>query len=273
MATRDKPWKAGTPCWADLAVDDVDSARLFYEGLFGWQFTDPGPEAGGYLMATKDGRHVAGLGPKQDPSQPSVWTTYLASDDADATASKIVANGGQVMVPPMDVMAAGRMLIGVDVGGAAFGVWQAGEHTGAQVVNEPGAVVWNENMSRSWEANQAFYAGVFGYEYGDMSSDGFRCATIKVGGADVGGIGEISDDMPAELPAHWTTYFAVADTDEAVDELVKLGGNLIQPPWDTPFGRMAIVSDGQAATFSIVSAPAAGYGAAADAVTATETGI
>jgi hypothetical protein len=264
MPIRDTPWPPGTPCWVDVSAGDVGAARLFYEGLFQWQIEDLGPEAMGYVLARKNGRRAAGMGPKQDPNMPSMWTTYIAVEDLDAAAEKVTANGGQLLMPPMDVMDTGRMALAVDPGGALFGIWQAGTTFGVEIANEPGAMIWNENMSRSWEANKAFYAAVFGYEYNDMSADGFNYATFKVNGADVGGIGELPSDVPDEVPASWSNYFAVENTDEAVDEVVKLGGTVISPAWDTPFGRMATVTDDQGAAFSVMSAPAEGYEAAGD---------
>ena len=265
MVTRDTAWPAGTPCWVDLGVDDLDAARLFYEGLFGWTMEPGPPEAGGYIMCLKDGRPVAGVGPKMTAEQPSMWTTYLAVEDAADTVAKIKANGGRVFMEPMDVMDVGVMAIAQDPGGAVFGIWQARAHTGAGIANEPGSFIWNENMSRAWTENKAFYKAGFGWEYGDMSDGGFNYATFKVAGVDVGGIGELGSDMPAEVPANWTTYFAVDNTDESVDQLIKLGGNVIRPAWDTPFGRMASVSDDQGSAFCLMSAPAEGYPSASDA--------
>ena len=264
MATRDTPWPPGTPCWVDLTTDDVGTARLFYEGLFGWQIEEAPPESMGYSMASKDGYLAAGIGPKQDPNMPTAWTTYLAVSDAAETVAKVKASGGQVLMEPDQVMDVGILAVAMDPGGAVFGMWQAITHNGAGIVNEPGSFIWNENMSRSWEANKAFYAAVFGWEYGDMSADGFNYATFKVDGADVGGVGELPADVAAEVPASWSTYFAVDNTDEAVDEVVKLGGSVITPAWDTPFGRMATVTDDQGAVFSVMSAPAEGYEAAGD---------
>ena len=56
---------AGTPSWVDLASADIESSKAFYAGLFGWtaDVTDD-PEAGGYTMFLKDGKDVAGVGPK-----------------------------------------------------------------------------------------------------------------------------------------------------------------------------------------------------------------
>lgn len=259
MPTRDTSWPHGTPCWVDLGVDDVGTGRLFYEGLFGWSMQDGPPEAGGYIMCLLDGRPVAGLGPKMGQGQPTVWTTYLAVDSVDEVCARVASAGGQILAPAMDVMDVGRMAIVTDPGGAAFGLWQAGTHNGVAVFNEPGALIWSENMSRDWSANKIFYAAVLGWDYNDMSADGFNYATFRVDGRDVGGIGELPADAPEEAPAAWVTYFAVDDTDEAVDSVVKLGGTVISPAADTPYGRMATVADNQGAVFAMMSAPAEGY--------------
>jgi predicted enzyme related to lactoylglutathione lyase len=254
MVTRDKPWPAGTPCWVDLGVDDIGKAKQFYASLFGWEMQESPPEAGGYVLCAKDGAQVAGLGPKQGgPEVRPSWTTYIATEDADATVSKIRSAGGQLLVEPMDVMDIGRMAIAADPGGAVFGVWQARSHTGFTRASEPGTVCWSENMSRNFDANKAFYQAVFGYSYGDMSSDEMKYATLLLGDHSVGGIGEMGSQFPAEVPAYWGTYFAVDETDAAVAKVTELGGNVVAPPWDTPYGRMAAVADDQGAVFSVMS--------------------
>ena len=254
MVTRDTAWPTGTPCWVDLGVTDIPTAQEFYGGLFGWDIQDTGPESGGYRMCEIDGQPVAGIGPKMDPNMPTFWTTYLATEDADATAAKIKAAGGQVIVEPFDVMDVGRMAIAMDPGGAAFGIWQAKLHTGIRLANEPGSLIWSENMSRNYEANKAFYNTVFGYSYGDIGAEGMNYATLDLDGRSVGGIGEIGAEMPAEMPANWGTYFAVDDTDAAVAKVTELGGSVVAPAWDSPYGRMAVVSDNQGAVFSLMSA-------------------
>lgn len=254
MVTRDTAWPAGTPCWIDIGVADMPKAKAFYSGLFGWEIFDGPPEAGGYSMCEIDGRQVAGIGPKMGPADmPTFWTTYIATDDADQTVAKIEAAGGQLIMGPMDVMDVGRMFVATDPGGAIFGGWQARAHTGVQLANEPGSLTWSENMSRNYEANKAFYAAVFGYQFGDISGEGFKYSTLDLDGRPVGGIGEISADQPAEMPAYWGTYFAVADTDAAVDSAVELGGSVVGPAWDSPYGRMAVVSDDQGAIFALMS--------------------
>ncbi len=252
MTTRDEPWPEGTPCWVDLGADDPAKARAFYSGLFGWDIQVGGEETGYYGMCLVGGRSVAGIGPKQSPEQPTVWTTYIATDDADATADKIKKAGGQVLMDPFDVMDVGRMAIAFDPGGAAFGIWQSRAHAGFGVANEPGSVTWNENFSRDFEGNKAFYGAVFGYGFGDMSNEQMQYATLDLDGRPAGGIGDMGSMFPAEVPAHWNTYFAVADADATVAKAAELGGSVVAPASDSPFGRMAVLTDDQGAPFSVI---------------------
>ena len=254
MVQRDTPWPAGTPCWVDLGADDVARAATFYSTLFGWDTQVGPPETGGYVMCEVGGRPVAGIGPKQGPPEaPAAWTTYLASDDADATTAKVTAAGGAVLAEPFDVMDVGRMSVAADPGGAVFGIWQARSHKGMGLANESGSVCWNENMSRDFVANKAFYSAVFGYGYDDMSSPEFSYATFKTTGDSIGGIGDLGTMAPPETPAHWMTYFGVDDADEAAETVIKLGGSVMRPAWDTPYGRMAILADDQGAVFAILA--------------------
>ena len=255
MSTRDGAWPDGTPCWVDLVVDDVGAACAFYGELFGWTTESGPPKPGGYTMCLLKGRTAAGIGPRPEGvDMPSVWSTYLAADDVDATVGKIKAAGGQLLMDPFDVHDAGRMAIGFDSTGAAFGLWQSAAHVGARIVNEPGALTWNECMSRDYEKCQAFYADVFGHGF-DEVGDGetFRYSVIKVGGAPVGGMGELSAEMPPEIPAHWMVYFGSSDTDATVGKARSLGGEVRIGPTDTPYGRMAVLQGVQGEVFSVIS--------------------
>jgi uncharacterized protein len=253
MTARDTPWPDGTPCWADLGAPDVARARAFYGDVFSWTIETGGPETGGYSTAQINGRGVAGIGPKMGPQEaPTLWMTYLATSDADATAAKIKGAGGQLIMEAMDVMDVGRMAVAMDPAGAVFGVWQARAFPGAQLVNEPGAVCWNEQMSHDFEGSKAFYAAVFGYEYGDMSGDGFSYATFKVGGRDVGGIGDLHAGVPAGTQPGWRVYFGTDNTDASVARVEGNEGSVLREPTDHPYGRISTVADDQGAVFSLL---------------------
>src|SRR5512139_3101617 len=128
------PHEPGMPNWADLATSDMSGAVDFYTNVFGWTpQVSPEPEAGGYTRFMIDGKAVAGAGPTIMQGQPTAWTVYFATADVDATTAKVQQAGGQVLLPPMDVITYGRMAVYRDPGGAAFAVWQAGEHEGAEI--------------------------------------------------------------------------------------------------------------------------------------------
>lgn len=254
MVERDTPWPDGTPCWVDLMTTDASAGRRFYSDLLGWDISAGEAETGYYGLATVGGRNVAGLGEMQGDGNPPAWTTYLASSDADATAAAITKAGGTIFQEPMDVMEFGRMLVASDPTGAVFGVWQANQHTGFQLANDTGAVVWNELLTRDVQAAKDFYSAVFGYTYAPFGDD---YSMFEVDGNTAGGIGSMPDGAPAEAPAHWRTYFAVEDADATVARVVELGGSVVRPPQDMPYGRHADVADAQGAYFAVIKpAPA-----------------
>jgi predicted enzyme related to lactoylglutathione lyase len=237
----------GVPCWIDISCTDVNAGKEFYAALFGWEYFTGPAETGHYTQALLDGKSVAGL--MSQPDQPVAWTTYLKADDADLTHKAIVEHGGQPMTEVIDVMGEGRMIIAADPTGGVFGVWEPGRHIGSRVVNEPGAVVWNELSTPNAARAREFYGSVFGLEIGDPMPD-FDYTTIKADGRDVGGIFTVPDAEP-----EWRVYFAVADTDATTAIADSNGATVLTRPKDTPFGRMAVIQDPQGAVFALMSVP------------------
>ncbi len=155
----------GTPSWVELASPDTDASIRFYGELMGWSATEPGSEeTGGYRMFQQDGKNIGGLMRTMQEGQPTAWATYMSVADAEETAAKVKAAGGSVVVEPMDVMDIGRMAVFVDPTGAVFGVWQPKSFTGADIVNEPDSLCWNEVLTRDADAGKAFYSAVFGWQ-------------------------------------------------------------------------------------------------------------
>ncbi|MFE0773341.1 VOC family protein [Streptomyces sp. NPDC058861] len=248
------PYAAGTPCWVDLMVKDQQAALDFYRDLLGWQGR-PGPaEFGGYATCELHGKAVAGIGPMMtaegQPEPPTAWTTYLASTDAQATMNAIVQAGGTVIVPVMDVGSLGRMLVAADPQGAIFGVWEPGEFFGAQVVNEAGALTWNELHTNDVSGATAFYGEAFGIKIEPMDgADSYW--ELRVEGRAIGGVTLLAGDPPGTL-VHWLTYFAVDDIDSTTDALVRNGGAVLAPPTDTVAGRMTVLTDPRGAAFALI---------------------
>ena len=250
MPTRSDPWPAGTPCWADLSSADVPSSAAFYGAVMNWSFIDTGEEFGHYNIGQVDGHAAAAIGPKQDANQPTAWTVYLASDDADATAAAITGNGGTVLAEPFDVPGSGRMTVALDPAGAAFGVWQAAGMIGAEIYNEPGGLTWTDARLNDPDAARTFYSAVFGYRYQPMPGAPGHYATFHLGEPPLGGIGGKMDPSDGGM-SYWLPYFAVADVDVAVAAASSRGGTVQQDPTDTPFGRMAYLTDPEGAVFAL----------------------
>ena len=255
MTTRSTPFAPGTPCWVDLMSSDAPAATTFYTSLFGWTADAPVEEFGGYVTFYADGQKVAGMVPSQPGmGAADVWSTYISTDDIETTAAVAGTEGAKVLSAPMKVGDLGAMAVLLDPSGAAIGLWQPASHTGFGRYNEPGSVTWDEHLSKNFAASCAFYIAVFGWELEVMSdTDEFRYSTAKVDGETVAGLMDAASFLPEQVPSHWAVYFSVADADEAVAKVVALGGTVLRPAEDTPFGRIADLIDSTGAPLKLHS--------------------
>jgi predicted enzyme related to lactoylglutathione lyase len=245
----------GVPNWVDLGTADLDDAKRFYTTLFGWTAHVSGDEYGGYTIFACNGRPAAGAGPLFGEGQPTAWSTYIATDDADAIAARVAAAGGKVLVQPFDVGDQGRMAAFLDQAGAPFSVWEAGTMQGAEVFDEPGAVTWFELVTRDVEGSAAFYGDVFGWTVRGASAAGATYVVFEREGATVAGLQPmVGSAWPDDLSPHWMVYFAVANCDATAEHAYALGGQVVRPPADITFGRSAVLADPEGGTFSILAA-------------------
>lgn len=246
-------YQHGVPSWVDLGTPDLAAATAFYSGLFGWNVLTGPPESGGYAIAELRGKPVAGLGPQMNPGPP-VWATYVNVDSADAVMGLVEPAGGHIIMPPMDVMDVGRMAILADPLGAVISVWQAGNHPGAGLVNEPGTYGWSELITTDIERSKSFYASVFGWGARTSGDDPQTAYTEwQVDGRSVGGMMLKQPTMPAEMPPNWGVYFVVPDADAAVEQVRGLGGQVFMGPMDIEPGRFAVVCDPTGAIFNVMA--------------------
>jgi uncharacterized protein len=286
----------GVPCWVDASEPEPQAAVDFYSGLFGWQVEDslPPDSDGHYFIARHEATttsifdlsrqklqgDVAGIRSIPESAPPmAMWNTYFWVDGADEAASKVKDAGGSVVTEPFEFTDACRMAVCTDPEGAAFGVWEAKNHKGAQLVNDSGALVFNGLNTRDVEAARSFYAAVFGWQTGSIGagSQGWTLPgygdwleqehhpdlrkQMEEAGAPQGfedvvaAIVPMTDDQP-DTPAHWGVTFATDDTDATAEKAAELGGTVIVSPFDAPWStsgytiRVTVLADPQGATFS-----------------------
>ncbi|WP_030460693.1 VOC family protein [Kitasatospora sp. NRRL B-11411] len=239
----------GAPCWVELATEDPAAARVFYHELFGWRAeTAADEQARGYTRLYLGEHLVAGLGGLLRPGRATAWTIGFHTADADSTADEIADADGRLIVPPTDAPDLGRYTVAADPTGAVFATWQPAGLHGVDLRDEPGALGWVELATRDPRAAAEFYARVFGWSVntGEMYTE------FGLGGRDFGGMMDMSDQFPAEVPPYWMPYFAVADVDLGAERAALLGATVTLPPTDVPDGpRLAVLRDPQGAVFGI----------------------
>jgi uncharacterized protein len=251
------PYPIGAPCWIDLLTARCTEVVGFYESLLGWAHDPDDPGAQQFTVFTVRGRPVAGIGepvPGQPPS-PAAWTTYFATDDLDASAERVTANGGTVILAPGQVGNAGRLALAADPAGLRFGLWQPGTYAGFGLTGEPGAAVWFELLTPDGKGAARFYAAVLGIPAAPLAQLPDRYWTLSAGGPPVAGIWHDSGEL-GEVPPRWEVYFQVPDTDAAVAAAQGLGALVAQPGQDSPFGRLARLVDPVGARFTVIAPPA-----------------
>jgi predicted enzyme related to lactoylglutathione lyase len=254
MSTRERA-PLGAPCWTDLWTSDVEGSRRFYPDLFGWEAQEPSPEFDGYFMFTRNGVPIAGaMGTVGGMSPNDTWKIYLNTDDVSQTLRAAEAAGAQITVPSMPVADLGSQGVLLDPTGANVGVWQAGTFPGFTVLAEHGAPSWFELYTRDHAGAVSFYQSLFQFEttaVGDSAEFRYTTLNDRGGGLELAGIMDAGNWLPEAMAAHWMTYWEVDDIDAAVTLVITLGGSVLADPTDTPYGRMATVTDPAGAQFKL----------------------
>jgi predicted enzyme related to lactoylglutathione lyase len=249
-------YEPGTFCSVDLATTDADGAKRFYGGLFGWEGEDVHPAEGmTYTMLRLGGDAVGGLFEREGLEEAGGphWINYVSVQSADDTARRASDLGGETVEEPFDILDVGRMTAVKDPTGSGVAVWQARTYAGAERVNEPGFLTWNELATNDTSAALGFYEGLFGWSSEEMDTGGGpEYTVIKVGERSNGGLRRLSPaEEQAGVQPHWVPYFAVESLDEAIERCGELRGAKLAGPIEMPTGRIAALRDPQGAMFSI----------------------
>jgi uncharacterized protein len=244
----------GTFSWADVSTTDQPAAKEFYTGLFGWDAEDsPAGPGVVYTMMREAGKAVAAVSP-QPPQQreagvPPMWNSYITVDSADETAARATELGANVHAPPFDVMDVGRMAVIQDPQGAFFMIWEPRASIGAELVNGPGRLSWNELATSDHDAAAKFYGDLFGWEANSFDGTPMPYLVVMNQGRANGGIRPFGPDEPPH--PFWLAYFGVDDIEAGLAKVEELGGTKLAGPVDINIAKIGIVQDPQGAVFAL----------------------
>jgi predicted enzyme related to lactoylglutathione lyase len=219
-------------------------------------------------MCRLRGRDVAAVASRPEEAPPvTAWTTYVWVEDAEAIVRRAIEAGGSVLKDLFESLDGGRIAVLADPAGAALGIWQPGEHKGAQLVNEPSAWSMSRLSTDDPEGAKRFYAEVFGWETESFAVGDAEMTLWKVPGY-VGGEPQqpvsrevIATMGPAgengEAPPDWGVDFWIADVDAAVGRAAERGARILAGPYEI-LGvgmRRADLVDPQGANLSLTQPP------------------
>jgi uncharacterized protein len=243
----------GTFCWVGLATSDVAAGKAFYGSLFGWRAYDlDAGAAGAFTTMRHGGKEVAVLYRQQPEARaagaPPHWTSYISVEDADATAARAKALGGAaVFRAPFDVLDAARVAAIRDPTGAIVSLWQPRSRIGATLVNDTGALCWNELATTDVERAKSFFGELLSWEY---ETDDSGYVEVRNAGSLNGGMREQTEEE-RRVPPAWLPYFTVEAADEAARQAAQLGGRVLLPTTNSRLGRYAVFADPQGAAFAV----------------------
>lgn len=246
----------GAPCWVDLTTRRFEDSKAFYTALFGWDYTDMGPEFGNYNIISKDGDYVGGAmafnGEFMPAETPDAWGVYFSVEDINATLAAMKDKGGMPIMEPMQVGDQGSNVFLIDPQQSAVGLWQPMELRGFGRYGEPGFPAWFELHTRNFDEAVDFYTSTLGVERGEEPMEGMRYATLNVSGEPHSGVMDATEMMQPGQPNAWLVYFLVENTEEAIAKIQELGGTVLVPAMDSPYGRMAVIADPVGVVFNII---------------------
>lgn len=208
--------------WVDGSTTDLAASVAFYSGLLGWDMEEQHFPLGSIQLCRLRGAAIAALiEMPPDSGWPSTWASHVTVTDCDAMAARVVELGGALTHPPFDIADNGRLCIFQDPHGATLHLWQPRATFGAELVNCPGAMAWNELHTPDRAASQAFYRAFLGWQFAPFADGSDE---IRNRGRAAGGLCYGDSQLTA---AFWRVYFAVADMDEAAARVVALGGEML----------------------------------------------
>ena len=242
--------------WYELMTSDPQAAKTFYGTVVGWEAKAFG---GGedYSILEANGRGVGGLMETPEDAlragaKPG-WFGYIAVDDVDVAAQRIVEGGGKLYKDIMDVPTVGRIAMVADPQGAPFYlIAPEGEDQPPVGEMTPGHIAWHELHTSDWQAAFDFYSRHFGWAKGEAMDMGPMGIYQIFTAGSPNWTGAMFNADTFGRPG-WLFYFVVGDIDEAVERVRSAGGEVIEGPMEVPGSAWIIQGrDPQGAMFALV---------------------
>jgi uncharacterized protein len=238
--------RIGKFVWHEQVSDDPGQAQNFYTQLFGWGTEVFKPGEMDYTMISSGGSTHGGFSQAMEGAPPPHWLGHVGVENLDETIEKAKSAGGKIAAGPFDMEDVGRMAILLDPQGAHVSAYQA--H--GQGSESAGVFVWDELGTTDADGAQRFYEDVFGWTTKDMGEEFGGYRIFQRGEEQVAGLMKNPDPS---IPAMWTPYVGVDDTDATCKKATELGAEVLVEPMDVPtVGRFAILKDAQGAVFGIL---------------------
>jgi hypothetical protein len=256
-SARPSPVPAGLPCWVEVSCLDEAVTKQFYTGLFGWKYgvrRDPAAPTGRYWIASMGGTPTSVLYQRGTRSAPG-WTLHISVPHTASAAEWVEHLGGTVTLGPMAIPGRGNILHAVDACGAPVVFWETPEDW-EFATDEPNAFSGADLNTHDGVAADHFYTKLFTYschQIGDGESVDY--AEYLIDHTPVLYRYVMGAEYRRDTPPHWMVYFEVdpaRGVDATAGQALMLGGSVVVQPYDTPFGRVAILADPDGAVFAVI---------------------
>lgn len=115
----------GEFCWTEIAVNNLESSKNFYEKVFGWEFRVSNASNENFEYAEFGLPNQETIGGMYEITKemfgenmpPPHFLSYIAVDNVDETTSKAYDLGAKIIKTPMDIPNVGRFSIIEDTAG------------------------------------------------------------------------------------------------------------------------------------------------------------
>ena len=236
----------GKVVWADLFTNDVDSARKFYEQVFGWEWREVTGEPQPYGLLYMGGQRVAGIVKMDPPEGESTfgrWVHFVSTDDIKKSASYIIDRGGEELLAPVTHANRGEFAIYAGPEDEVFGIIRSSSGDRADYQSRIGEWIWWQLFTSDVASSVDALQGLFGYEAEtEQVLPDVAVVQLSAHGHARAVVAPLPPDPEAK--ATWVGFVRVDDIGQSVEKVVAAGGKVMLPPDPEILGGdIAVIAD------------------------------